>query len=282
MKQRVLELIEHGGDVEALALELFRWQVEHSPVHRRFAGAADPRSIREIPAVPVRLCKELVFCTSAEGVTFRTSGTTGTPGVHRMADTDAYDRAARTHFAACVPDPPPRALNLCPTAPDSSLAHMMRTLYPGSTTALPEGPVFVGTTASRAGEIPSVELPPGSVVMVTGGFKGDDPRELHLRERLGPHFRRIDEYGMTELSSQLWGAPGEGYRPPRWLVPYAVDPLSGEPTEGVGLLRFVDLANWSSLLAIETEDLGQVVDGRVFLEGRLPRAEARGCSLAVE
>ena len=282
MKARVLDFLQNGGDVEAFALELFSWQVSVSSVHRDFAGGAEPKSLFEIPAVPVRLCKEVVFCTSDEGVTFRTSGTTGERGTHRMADTDAYDLAARLHFEASVSDPPERALNLCPVALDSSLGHMMRMLYPTSSTSLPSGPVFVGTTASRSSEIPKVELPPGSVVMVTGGFKGDAPEELQLRERLGPHFRRIDEYGMTELSSQLWGAPGEGYRPPRWLVPYAVDPLSGERTDGVGLLRFVDLANWSSLLAIETEDLGAVREGRVFLQGRLPKAEARGCSLAAE
>ncbi|HJN77321.1 MAG TPA: hypothetical protein QGF58_25575 [Myxococcota bacterium] len=284
MRARVLDFLRHGGDVEAFALELFRWQVTVSPVHRDFAAGVEPTSLHEIPAVPVRLCRALVFCTSRQGVTFRTSGTTGERGVHMMADTEAYDVAARLHFEACVTDPPPQALNLCPRAADSSLGHMMRMLFPDATADAPsgEGPVFVATTASRAAELPVMELPPGSVVMVTGGFKGDSPEHLDLRAGLGPHFRRIDEYGMTELSSQLWGAPGEGYLPPRWLVPYAVDPLSGEPTEGVGLLRFVDLANWSSLLAIETEDLGEVRGGRVFLQGRLQRAEPRGCSLAAE
>jgi len=282
VKARVLDFLEHGGDVEALALELFEWQRSVSAVHRNFAAGVEPSTIYEIPAVPVRLCKEVVFCTASQGIDFRTSGTTGKRGLHRMADTQAYDRAARLQFEACVPDAPTTAMNLCPTAADSSLGHMMRTLFPDATTTLPEGPVFIGTTASRASEIPDVELPPGSVVMVTGGFKGSAPEELRLRERLGPHFRRIDEYGMTELSSQLWGAPGEGYLPPRWLVPYAVDAATGERTEGLGLLRFVDLANWSSLLAIETEDVGEVRGGRVFLQGRLAKSEPRGCSLAVE
>ena len=50
------------------------------------------------------------------------------------------------------------------------------------------------------------------------------------------------------------------------------------PTE-----RFVDLANWASVLAIETEDLGRVDEhGRVHLVGRLPSSAPRGCSLSWE
>ena len=35
-------------------------------------------------------------------------------------------------------------------------------------------------------------------------------------------------------------------------------------------------------LAIQTEDVGQVAAGRLHLEGRLPEAERRGCSLPFE
>jgi hypothetical protein len=63
---------------------------------------------------------------------------------------------------------------------------------------------------------------------------------------------------------------------------YTVDPMTGEPVAGEGLLRFVDLANVDSVLAIETMDVG-VVDGPwVELRGRLAGAEARGCSLRAE
>lgn len=222
-----------------------------------------------------------------------------------MADTDAYDAAAERWFRACVPDAPAACISLCPTAPDSSLGHMIRLLYPQPQTFFdgsldPEGawralhaasaPVFLATTAFALAWLlegeERVALPPGSILMVTGGFKGRTREvteaELDIPGRLGSDVRRIDEYGMTELSSQLWGAPGQGFAAPPWLHVYTVDPLTGAPCSGVGLLRFVDGANWSSVAAIETEDLGEVRDGRVFLRGRLEASPARGCSLTAE
>ena len=147
----------------------------------------------------------------------------------------------------------------------------------------------------------SVQLPPGSRVMETGGLKGR-VREIGrpdlyklISSRLGlPEVQIVAEYGMTELSSQLWTeavpagqVPGE-FIAPFWLRAYAADPLSGRPLpEGQeGVLRFVDLANVWSVLAIETMDLGVVTGGpgpsRVQLRGRLAGAEARGCSLRME
>ena len=97
---------------------------------------------------------------------------------------------------------------------------------------------------------------------------------------------------MTELCSQLWTdpvdagqAPGE-FVAPLWLRVYAVDPVTAVPTNGEGLLRFVDVANTDSVVAIETMDLGVVdhaVDGdRVWLRGRATGSELRGCSLRAE
>ena len=88
---------------------------------------------------------------------------------------------------------------------------------------------------------------------------------------------------MSELSSQLWASPaGAPFVPPAWMRVLAVDPWSGLPTE-TGLLRFFDLANVQTVLAIETADVGTVhPDGSVSLAGRLPGARLRGCSLTVE
>ena len=50
-----------------------------------------------------------------------------------------------------------------------------------------------------------------------------------------------------------------------------------------GQLRFFDLANHWTVLAIETQDLGRIeADGRVRYLGRLAGAPVRGCSLAAE
>ncbi|MDT8341800.1 MAG: hypothetical protein RQ751_09835 [Longimicrobiales bacterium] len=142
-----------------------------------------------------------------------------------------------------------------------------------------------------------VRLPEGSRLMETGGFKGRSravPRgELYreLSARLGiPQARMVNEYGMTELLSQLYEpvlrAPGgpRVHRAPPWMRVRALDPetLAPRAPGDSGILAFHDLANVGSVCAVLTEDLGSVDDEGVHLEGRIAGAEPRGCSLAME
>jgi hypothetical protein len=46
-----------------------------------------------------------------------------------------------------------------------------------------------------------------------------------------------------------------------------------------GLIRVLDLANVSSVMAVQTEDLGVRREGGFELMGRARMAELRGCSL---
>lgn len=155
----------------------------------------------------------------------------------------------------------------------------------------------------REGE--RLPLPSGSVVMQTGGFKGKS-REVafdELRSRLSalfelPTARIVGEYGMTELTSQLYegtiaesalaqahGGAGPGiYLEPAWLRVTPVDPVTLAPVaEGAaGLARFIDLGNVDSAVSIVTQDLVRRARGGVELLGRQPGAPARGCSLAIE
>ncbi|RDV36694.1 acyl-protein synthetase [Bradymonadaceae bacterium TMQ3] len=142
-------------------------------------------------------------------------------------------------------------------------------------------------------------LPEGSRLMETGGFKGRsrtvDKADLYrlFEERLGiPASRCISEYSMTELSSQTYtdalASPeptGRLFAPP-WLNLSVVDPLTLQPlTEPgtTGLIRFIDLANLDSVMAIQTSDRGILhPDGSLELLGRAPDAELRGCSLTIE
>jgi hypothetical protein len=298
----------------ALALDLFRWQVARNSEYAAVAAGAAPDEWRRIPAVPVALFRDLTltsFPVADAAVVFRTSGTTGRRGVVRLPDTALYDRGARRHAEAVLGPLPRVGVSLAPVAEDASLAHMCRDLVPdmptffsleggvdaaGAWAALRAAtePVFVPGTAFAFADLvrhasEPVALPEGSIVMVTGGFKGrrvalsDDELTRQLAALL-PGARLVGEYGMTELSSQLWSARlGEPFTPPPWLGVVAVDPWLGEPVEGVGLLRFVDLANAWSVVAIETRDLGEVLpDGRVVLRGRLEGDQVRGCSLTVE
>ncbi len=151
--------------------------------------------------------------------------------------------------------------------------------------------------------VPARPLAPGSAVMETGGFKGASrslPRaEFYrgLRRFFAlPDHAVVSEYGMTELGSQgyhasfaegrLRGGPDDD-QPlvfPPWCRVGAVDPDSLEvlPPGSRGLLRFWDLSNVDSILAVQTADVGVVTEHGVRLEGRAPGATPRGCSLAVD
>ncbi len=139
------------------------------------------------------------------------------------------------------------------------------------------------------------ELPAGSRVMETGGYKNRSramPKsELHalITERLGvPRENIVCEYGMSELSSQAYEqevrSQKSGVRRfqfPPWARVQIISPETGrEVTEGeTGLIRVFDLANVFSVAAIQTEDLA-IRRGEGFeLIGRAQLAEPRGCSL---
>jgi acyl-protein synthetase LuxE len=169
---------------------------------------------------------------------------------------------------------------------------------------------ILATTASlgalfahlKAREAP-LTLPPLSRIMDTGGAKGQaiplDAAAVcnRARELLGiaPEYV-INEYGMTELCSQLYdatsfnsndhSAPGERIKiAPPWMRAAAIDPMNLKPVASgeVGLLRFIDLANVGSVSAILTEDFGTVNarGDRVQVLGRAGLAEPRGCALAI-
>jgi len=142
------------------------------------------------------------------------------------------------------------------------------------------------------------KLPVGSRVLETGGYKGRSRAlpKVELRaliaEYLGiPPSHIIGEYGMSELSSQAYdtvaGKIGKAengirtFRFPPWTRVRIVSPeTGGDAPEGeAGLVRLLDLANVSSVLAIQTDDVGIRRGGEFELAGRGPTAEPRGCSL---
>lgn len=278
---------------------------------------------------------EATFRTSG---TTRGAESRGRHGVRSLA---LYRAACLPNLAAhLVPDGGRlRLLSLVPpaaAAPESSLARMLEFAreafddgrggsfvapsgeldLPGFAHALEravdEGyPVWVAGTAFAfvhwmdgvaEGRVGRVELPDGSRVMETGGFKGrsrEVPRAVLYRgieATLGvsPSWI-VNEYGMTELLSQFYdgvaGAgprpePGErAHRPPPWMRTRVLDPVTLEPVDPgePGILCHVDLANLGSVAAVLTEDRGVAVeDGGFRLLGRAEGAEPRGCSLTLE
>ena len=141
-----------------------------------------------------------------------------------------------------------------------------------------------------AGRI-KISLVTGSRLMETGGFKGRTTEiskaALYARcaKYLGiPKSRCVSEYGMTELSSQMYSVAGGVFAGPAWLRTRVVDPRTGQEAKksAAGILCHVDLANRGSVLAVQTEDLGRSVDGGFELLGRAKGSELRGCSLTYE
>jgi hypothetical protein len=136
-----------------------------------------------------------------------------------------------------------------------------------------------------------IALPRGSRVMETGGFKGRsrtverDELYARIRSRLGiAENDIISEYGMTELTSQYYSASStRAYGAPPWLRARIVGPERTTLANGTaGALLHVDLANRSSCLAIQTEDLGVQTNTGFELLGRTAEASPRGCSLDAE
>jgi hypothetical protein len=152
--------------------------------------------------------------------------------------------------------------------------------------------------------ITSLPLASGSRIMETGGFKGRTRvvQRSELYAALQKLFtvspeRIVAEYGMTELTSQYYddvmlryrsmAEPAEApriKRGPPWMRARVVGPDNTTLPQGiVGALVHVDLANRSSCVAVQTEDLGvETEDGGIILIGREQGAELRGCSLDAE
>ena len=168
---------------------------------------------------------------------------------------------------------------------------------------------ILGTTAASAALFEAIDcrgralrLAAGSRLMDTGGAKGQvipltsgevverAEKTLGIEPALV-----INEYGMTEMCSQLYDATpfnsdvdvSGRYRvklPPPWLRPMVLDPVTLKPVaEGqVGLLAFFDLANVGSISALMTEDFGVVQGGAVAILGRAAAGGARGCAMSID
>jgi hypothetical protein len=148
-----------------------------------------------------------------------------------------------------------------------------------------------------------LELPPGSIALETGGYKGRSrslPQdELHSLIAAGfglPRDSILREYGMCELSAQAYATaePRRGrmasmplagcthnFSFPPWARVQIISPENGqEVAEGeTGLLKVFDLSNVYSVLAIQTEDLATSRGEAFELIGRAAMSESRGCSL---
>jgi acyl-protein synthetase LuxE len=316
---------------DALALEIFEFQMAANEPYRRYCahrGQSSPKTWSDIPPLPARAFKEFDLWTAGPVRTFVTSGTTQGAekrGRHGLPSLDLYASAWEPAFKDHVlPDRERiRILSLIPSEtelPDSSLSYMAARILerfgtPESRVAVRRDglefetigeamraskPLLIlGTALAMAAlleSLPSsIQLPKGSRIMDTGGFKGrareTERRTLldYYQKRLGIAPERVvGEYGMTELSSQFYetqlSKPRRRFVGPAWVRTRAIDPetLRPLPFGQRGLLAHWDLANAWTVLGVLTEDVGVVHEDGFELEGRAPGSELRGCSLVTE
>ena len=143
----------------------------------------------------------------------------------------------------------------------------------------------------------TLRLPADSRIVDTGGNKARPGvlspagilkagwRHLHV-----PSYLSVNEYGMTEMLSQFYDdallSRFRGWLRPRakigpvWVRTTVVDPATLEPVSGdrPGILRHLDLANWETICAIQTLDIGRSVGAGFQVLGRARGADRRGCS----
>jgi len=186
-------------------------------------------------------------------------------------------------------------------------AATLAALSPQASSLVPRASLLLGTAFSFVHLLDEmvardlrVELPAGSRVMETGGYKNRSrslPKaELHalITERLGVRRENIIcEYGMSELSSQAYDSrsqklevgseksEGRSFHFPPWARAQIISPETGREVDEdeTGLIRIFDLANVFSVAAIQTEDLAVRRGDGFELIGRAQLAEPRGCSL---
>ena len=312
--------IRNDAEFEAAALEIFRRQATECAPYREYLSLVEvkPEAVRnfgEIPYLPIELFKtHEIYCGETEPETIFTSSATTdmTPSRHPMRSLEHYERTFRAAFGTFYGEPSKWSLYaLLPNylrRKGSSLVYMADRLiaacgsggfYLDDYDALlrdmaadPKPKILLGVSYALW-DLAEKYAPKLSdtIVMETGGMKGyrkELPKEeFHkiLCDAFG--IREIhSEYGMAELTSQAYSAGNNRFRCPAWMrvtVRDINDPFEQLPAGARGGLNITDLANCWSCAFIQTQDVGRAFpDGPFEIEGRIDRAEIRGCNLLVQ
>lgn len=312
--------IKTGEEFGRKAVEIFHRQAKQCPPYREYLSLIGIRpeeinSFEEIPYLPIELFKtHEIYCGERNPeIIFTSSTTTGmTPSRHPMQSLEHYERTFRTAFRNFYGEPSKWSLYaLLPNylrRQGSSLVYMADRLiaacgsggfYLDDYDALlrdmetdPKSKILLGVSYALW-DVAEKYAPKlrDTIVMETGGMKGyreELPKEeFHkiLCEAFGVH-EIHSEYGMAELTTQAYSTGNNRFRCPAWMrvtVRDINDPFEPLPTETRGGLNITDLANYWSCAFIQTQDAGRLFpDGSFEIEGRIDRAEIRGCNLLVQ
>ncbi|GAB4318979.1 MAG: acyltransferase [Bacteroidales bacterium] len=257
------DLLQINDDTgfNAIALELFRFQVKHNPVYASWVNSlgVKPSTVdnyRRIPFLPVGLFKShrVVIPGREPQLLFESSGTTGmVPSRHWVVDAGLYRKSFVAGFELFYGHVTGyRIVALLPSyleRKNASLVFMVDELirltgdpksgfYLRAEEKLEEiladsgkKTILIGVSFAllEMAEKLTRDSNPALIVMETGGMKGR--RREMIREELHEVLCRgfgvnhiHSEYGMTELLSQAY-SKGEGvYAPPPWMKILIRDP----------------------------------------------------------
>ena len=324
LQKRIESFIDEDSKetFDELILEVHDFQKRNCQTLKNYTdqNCKSPESWKEITPLPTEAFKNankiISFPTKRISKTFLTSGTTGnSTGQHHFLDTSLYEKSILATWNKLKL---PKLPLICLTQShecnnESSLIHMFKTLN-GKYLINSSGEinfekinsffkhnhspiVFAGTALAFLELIKNssninIELPNGSWVLETGGYKGvrknvkKDTFYAKISELFNlPIDNIINEYSMTELSSQFYSyGLNQPHKSAHWLKAKVVIP--GQNTEvqdgEKGILAIYDLANLGSSVAIMTGDIAIKRGDEFTLVGRDETLTPRGCSLAAE
>ena len=312
--------IRTPADFEQVALQVFRYQLEHNEIYRAFAentGRTSASRLQEIPFLPIEFFKShRVFSGNGkEELVFKSSGTTGsTRSIHYVKDALLYERSSRKTYERFIGTPSEQViLALLPNyleQGESSLVYMVNDLIKASRSelsgfilgnhselkyrydqALKSGKKVVIFGVSYA----LIDLAEQGIdlsmalIIETGGMKGRrkeiTKEELHDIIKQGTGVSYVSsEYGMTELLSQAYSDKNGNFHCPSFmnvLIRDVNDPFSYVEHHKTGGINVIDLVNLNSCSFIATQDLGKISDDGFSVMGRFDHSDIRGCNLMV-
>lgn len=319
--------IKSDSEFNDQAIQTFRYQSVNCQPYSEYIKllGISPDSItnvEDIPFLPISLFRTHRITTHPESepqVVFSSSGTTGSQtSQHMVHSLDVYERAFIHNFQTFYGDVSEWAIfALLPNYLErsgSSLIYMVEKLVSMNSSgyggfylynhlelindiekAARNGQriMLLGVTFALLdfAEQHSIDLPPGSVVMETGGMKGRRAEisrdELHttLCGAFGVDSIH-SEYGMTELLSQAYSLGSGVFRTPSLMrvVPRDLsNPLLVGKIGKISGLNIIDLSNLYSCSFIATGDQGIVhEDGSFEVLGRITGEILRGCNMLTE
>lgn len=304
------------------ALLLFGYQWQHNPVYHQYCRLlhkepSNVHSVEDIPFLPIEFFKTHQIQTGqwAPQTIFMSSGTSGQVRSQvPVSSLDFYHQVAQYIFEqAYGPLHQWEILALLPSYLEQGQSSLVSMVQHFLTQSQPTGGFLMQNLASIVHQLHSPTPFPRLVIgvtyamldlssllkgqsithtvfMETGGMKGRRKEmirtEVHQELKSSFGVSSIhSEYGMSELTSQAYGADGR-FRWPDWcrtLVRDVNDPFAFLACGKTGGLNIIDLANVDTCAFIETKDLGKVYENGDFeVLGRFDNADIRGCNLMVE